>query len=192
MSDDDDKDKLLGAFDHSAEKTGDFRKLHPHAGKILEEIRAILQQSRTGEHLLRISDSYGIRLTVTPEPEKAGFIPEENVIAVSVPPEQNIAAARQVLDLTASLRDAEQGILGFTRDREDLSPEDQQDLNHAKNLDMIMDMCKISEELENKAPEVKNELFNMGLRPLFQAYKNKASDDEMVEAYKKTIIDAKE
>jgi hypothetical protein len=183
----DDKKGLLGAFDDSAEKSGDFTRLHPHAGKILEEIRSVLQKSRTGDHLLKISDTYGIKFTVTPEPGKAGFVAEENTIRVEAPTSQNSALARQVLDLAGSLRDAEQGILGFTRGREDLSPQDQIDLNHAKNLDMIVDMCRISEELETEMPEIKNELFNMGLKPLFQAYKKKATDDEMIEAYKKTI-----
>lgn len=186
---DDHKTHLHSSFGKSTE-TGE--NSHPFGSKILEQSRNLLKKSRTGTHLVNISDSYGFKPDVTPSPEQNGFLYLDGSMNIPVPVAQNTSDPRQALELAARLRDAEQGILGYKRDRDDLPPEELEAQNHAKNLDIIVDLCRISVELENEAPEVKNELFKMGYRHIFEAFKEKSgSNDALLNAYEKMIEETK-
>lgn len=188
MTDGGDKSDLLGSFGRISEKKPEK---HPFDDKILTDLRNLLKKSRTGAHLLKISDSYGFSPEVGLGPGDSGVLDMGGGMVVSAPGYQKAGGARQALELAAKLRDAEQGILGYRRDRTDLSPSELDAQNHAKNLDIIVDMCKISEELEDEAPEVKAELFRMGYKDIFEAFKSKNGNDTLIKAYERMIEETK-
>lgn len=185
MDSEDPKTSLLGAFDESLEpEAGDT---HPHEKKILKEICAILERSPTGNHLIQLSGAYNIRLRISPGAKESQYFPEKRTIVLTVSKNQNKATARQVLELAGCLRDAEQGILGYDKEEKTMDSQEVSALNHARNLDIIADLCRISEELKSEAPELKNELFAMGYEEIFEAFHNKADQNQLAEIYIKTV-----
>ena len=139
---------------------------------------------RIGEELLKIADEAGAKLQVLSSPNYQGFTTNNLTAYIVMPAAQTTADYLQAIVLSGCLRDAEQIKDGLPRQH----PSTDEDLyalsNYGKNLDIIMETCKMVKEFEDKnIPEALNELRKMGLESMYSGLINKLDDRALMVTY---------
>lgn len=157
---------------------------HLHESEIIEQSKDILSSVEAGQRLLKIAQDYDTPIRVLTSPNYRGFITNQGGIYIVMPAAEKSAKYMQALVLAYALRDVEQIAAGYTHP----SLKDDKDhyisANYSKNLDMILEMCKIAEEFQNKdIPEALHVLQRMGLESLYSGYRNKLDQAALMDAY---------
>lgn len=157
---------------------------HPGEAKIAEQAFSLLTAVPTGEALLKIAADKDFQIRVLASPNYHGFTTNSRVIYIIQPAAKLSADYLQALVLAACIRDAEQMDSSLFRPHPDISENDYALMNYGKNLDMIVQMCKIVEEFEGRnILEPLHELRKMGFESLYSAHKNRFDDRGMMAAY---------
>jgi hypothetical protein len=144
--------ELQNRFVASSQDFSEF--FHAHGTKILQEAQDILKKCETGRHLLAVSDEYNIRKAVSVTKNLQGYQQDLRRIFIAAPPNQDHALAPQALDLTGFLRLAEHDIIGMGTLPVGSDIEEREGREHARRLDQIVEMCRLTIELEAKETEV--------------------------------------
>ena len=105
-----------------------------------------------------------------------------------MPAAQHNADMHQALQLGGALRDMEQILGGFPRPSKDESEEVYFAVSYDKNLNLLMEVCKIAEEFEDlNMNEAVAAMRRIGIEDVYGGYKNNASPDKMLEIYIKMM-----
>jgi hypothetical protein len=157
---------------------------HPFEGQIIEQSKALLAETAHGRTLLAITDETDVDIRVLGSPNYQGFITNDGIIYLTMPAAEQSGKILQALILAACLRDVEQIRGGYPHP----NPTGDETVfalaNYGKNLDMIVEMCKIVEELEKQGrPEALGALRDLGHESVYGGYKNRLEDNALMEVY---------
>lgn len=179
------KSKLQEMFKEYGEKLTDIEYRHPDEDTIIESLHSVLSKSKTGTHLLGVVAKYNIPFHVISSSEINGFAPEGKAVFLSFPPTEKQANPALIFEAVAAIRDIEQDMLGYKRQPAEKDPLEFAAMSHAKNLDIILHMCKVAHELGDGAEDTPytQQLEMMGHGGLYDAYVRDFASKDMVGAY---------
>ncbi len=188
MTENEDTQKLQGAFGDKGTKKNALSYFHPETRGLLKKAREMLTKSFTGLTLWKVSEVHDIPIKVLKGKGDSGYSFETNSVFVYAPPKATEPTPKMLLDLCQGLRLAEQHVIGFT------APDKSKDLftyasiMHAKNLDSIAFMCKVVYELRETSffNDLLDEIEKLGHGGIYQAYIRQASDQELIDEYAKS------
>ena len=178
--------KLQDTFEEHGDRVNDITYRHPHESEILPQIQAVLEQTATGKRLLQTAETYKIPVRLIKGDTMHGFSPEGRAAYVSLPVDRKTMTPRLVLELSAALRGAEQEIMGYKQPLSaDIDPLEYAALHHAKNLDLVVNMCRVAHEYFQKTEDSTyiNLLEEMGHGGLYDAYVRDFASDDLVDVY---------
>ncbi len=158
-----------------------LRYIHPHEASILEQTKTLLFKSGTGQRLIKIADEKDVVMRVLGSPNYQAFTSNKPMIYMLMPAAQHTADYHQALILAGALRDAEQILGNFPRPSFEEPPEIYFSINYDKNLNVLMEICKIVEELD--VPEALAAMRRIGIEDIYRGYKKGAEPDEMLQIY---------
>ena len=157
---------------------------HPHEKEIIEQSKDILSSVEAGQRLLKIAQDFDTPIRVLTSPNYRGFITNQGGIYILMPATEKSAKFMQALVLAYALRDVEQIAAGYTHPALHEDKDHYVSANYSKNLDMILEMCKIAEEFQNKnIPEALHVLQRMGLESVYSGYKTGLDNDALMKIY---------
>ncbi len=152
--------------------TASFR--HENEAAILDAAVKLLAKSETGRDLLNFARDKNISIHVLRNKQDFGYLPEQSVVYISCPANQQMPTTRAVIRLAGGLRDAMQ----------DIEPELQRPNVKAgkeryvrakldKAADIALWQTAISYEINESTGllEILDELFTLGYRTLYEGYK---------------------
>lgn len=165
---------------------------HPHESKIIEESRGLLGGTETGQKLLSLATEKKPGIKIISSPNYQGFCSNTRTIYMTMPAEEQTGKYLQALLLAGCIRDMQQVHDGYMHPHPVEDEETYGDVNLGKNLDMVIEMCKIVEELEaQNIPEGLHDLSKMGFGGLYQAYKTGSGNEALMELYLTTLEEKK-
>ncbi|MCK5285280.1 MAG: hypothetical protein KAJ86_06825 [Alphaproteobacteria bacterium] len=157
---------------------------HPLENKIIEESKALLFETKTGARLLEIAEKQMTQIRVLNSPNYHGFITNERICYIIMPAAEQTAKYLQAIILTGCLRDAEQIASRYIHPTQEAELDIYETVNFGKNLDMVTEMCKMVEELEDKGfPEGLAALSKLGMERVYKGYKNGQDNDTLMNTY---------
>jgi len=176
---------LQDTFEENSERYTDIEYRHPQAEHIEKEIRSLLSEIETGKHLLQHAKNHNLEIYLIRHKEIRGHSPEGKIICLSIPEEKSEIEPRMVLELVAGLREAEQTHLGYTSPRAGMDPLEFAALSHAKNLDIVVHMCRVAFELHKhlNTQDYVDVLEKLGHGGIYDAYVRDFSSDKIVDTY---------
>ena len=161
---------------------------HPKADDILRQMRDLLVKVPTGERLLKIADEKDVEIHVIGSPNYQAIATNKPTIYLFMPEAQFNADMHQALQLGGALRDMEQILGGYPRPSKDEDPQIFFAINYDKNLNLLMEICKIVEEFEEiNIPEAVAAMRRIGIEDIYGGYKNNAEPDETHQIYIKMM-----
>ena len=161
---------------------------HPKAEEIMPQVRDLLVKTPTGKRLLDIADDKNVSIHLIGSPNYQAITTNRPTIYLLMPSAQYTGDMHQALQLGGALRDMEQILGGFPRPSKDEPPEVFFAINYDKNLNLLMEICKIVEEFEElNMPEAVAAMRRIGIEDIYGGYKNNASPDQMLEIYVKMM-----
>lgn len=159
--------------------------IHPNEEHMLTKAIEILQKSDTGAHLLGVLHEKKIGVRVIKNRNAHGYTPNLQIIYLGAPPDRDEPDAFTVLELGAAIREIEQELVGFTIPDEKEDPLMAASVRHAKYLDIIVYMCRISIELGEKlgTSDYVDTIDKLGHGDILKAYLARAGNEELARAY---------
>lgn len=176
---------LQELFKEHGEKLTDIEYRHPHEEAIKKSLHEKLEKSKTGHHLLQVTEKFNIPFHIIKGTETHGFAPDGKEVFLSLPAEKTEADPALIMETVAAIRDIEQSMLGYKRQDIKNDPLEFAAMSHAKNLDIIIHMCKVAHELgggDENSPYVQ-QLEMMGHGGLYDAYARDFASGDMVSSY---------
>jgi len=175
---------FFGASDTGAEA--------PYGAMTPDKYRQLLEQalneSPTGNALLRYASQQRLAIHVVPGKGTSGYIPENRAVYIALPPGLSTVQPMDVLELGGYLRQAELQFLGAKNPDLSMSSEDFLIAFDSKIIDSIAIMCKIASELLQKGkPEFLDALRITGHSELYEVYSQYGQGKELVDTYYKMI-----
>jgi hypothetical protein len=178
------RDPLRVSFLTDLKPGAEITYLHPREAAIIEETKALLEQTETGQNLLAVGEKAAAEIRVLNSPNYQGFVTNSRVIYMTMPAAEETAKYLQALILAGCLRDAEQIAAGVPYPHPAAGEEEYGRINLEKNLDMALEMCKIIDEMLGKGI---NEAFtafrSLGLEEVFKGYKNQLGFQDLMKEY---------
>lgn len=157
---------------------------HPYAEQIIERTKTLLSHTARGQELLNLLEKMKPNVKIISSPNYQGFCANTRSIYMFMPAEEQTAKYLQAIMMAGCIRDMEQILDGCTHPHPTKNEEVYGDVNLAKNLDMIIEMCKIVEELEDlNIAEGLHDFSKMGFGGVYHAYKTGSNDDALLDVY---------
>lgn len=186
-----DKKGLQGAF---GAQRGNAARVglsydHPNEGGLVEALTATLAESPTGNRLLTMGHDYKVNIRVVKGAGPKGYTTEGKALYLAIPPARKKPRPVDVLNLGAALREIEHEIMGFAVPSPgQADPLEIASLVHAKFLDIIVHMCKISREMvEKKADKAYvDAIEDLGHGDIYRMFLAETGEEGLVEAYLET------
>src|SRR5690606_33540294 len=146
--------------------------------------KALLGETENGARLLKLAEEQGTQIRVFNSTNYQGFVTNSRIAYIIMPAAEKTGKYLQAIVLAGCLRDAEQIAAGYLHPSLDSKPEIYETVNFGKNLDMVSEMCKIVEELENKGfLEGIAAMERLRLAGVYRAYKNGQRDEILQDTY---------
>ncbi|NCC21988.1 MAG: hypothetical protein EOM26_05945 [Alphaproteobacteria bacterium] len=158
---------------------------HEREEDILASAIAVLKLSETGRHLLGVLKERDVGVRIIKNRNAHGYAPSPSIIYLGVPPQLSEADAYTIIEFAAAIREIEQDLMGFTMPEKPDDPLEAAQVRHAKTLDIVAYMCKVSLELE---VEIGNASYvgameRLGLGEALRMYLTQMGDEAAIEAY---------
>jgi len=164
--------------------------IHPKADSILEQTKALLSASETGQAYLDDAQAHGIDIHVLSSPNYQATTVNKPTVYLFIPAAQYTADYHHALLLGGALHDMRQIMDGYKRPSVDEDEVVFFDINHDKNLKLIAGICKIAEEMEAlNISEVVFALQNLGLGSVYQGFKDDVSSTDLMNIYIQSLKD---
>lgn len=158
---------------------------HKHEDSLIAAAREELAKSPTGERMLKIVDVQDIEIKVVKNPEQMKFVPNGHMIYIGAPGELKSPNPEFILDMAQGIREAEQLLLGYAPQTDDMESEEYAISYHSRQVDMIIQMFKVAEELKKSTNSqvFLDKIENYGYGDLYKLYKEDVSNEEIVDLY---------
>jgi hypothetical protein len=181
----DSKSSLHDKFEEMGEKVNDINYRHPHEGELLKKLEEVLNGTNTGKRLVESIKNFEIPIRLIKGQDLYGFSIEGKAVYVSLPHNKTETSPRLVLELVAALRSAEQDLMGYGDPSDDIEPLEYAAMHHAKNLDLVVHMCRVAYEEKNKTNnnDYIDALEEMGHGGLYDAYSRDFAPNDLVDVY---------
>lgn len=178
-------ESLKAIYGDNCERYTDIDYRHPVEKRLLIELKAILSECDTGKHLIEVSNELKLNIYLIKHNRVRGNALGGKILMLSLPENKTKVEPIMVLELAAALREAEQTHLGFEVPGKDTTPLEFAAMNHAKNLDVVVHMCKVAAELSQSPNKTgyADALEEQGLGGIYDAYVRDFSSDEIVDTY---------
>ncbi len=176
---------LSGNFSTSGADTSMRGFAHPKEKAVLENAKEILGKTETGARLLDVMNHYKIPIRVMSGREITYTTPDDSTVYLMAPPAVTKSYDVVALTLGCGIRDVEQGMVGFKRPDKDLDPVEYAAMTFSKSLDIIVNMCKIADELKEKLGFQKplDIVYELGHGNIYKAQKANADYNEIVDLF---------
>ena len=189
-----DSGKKPGLQNAFGEQRGDSARVglsydHPNETALKEALIQTLAESPTGNRLLTMGRDYKVNIRVVKGTGPQGYTTEGKALFLAAPPARKKPKPVDVLNLGAALREIEHEIMGFAVPAPgQADPLEIASLVHAKFLDMIVHMCKISREMvEKKADKAYTDAIeDLGHGDIYRTFLAEMGDEGLVDAYLQT------
>lgn len=163
---------------------------HPKDDEILRQARDLLVKTKSGQRLIGMADKVGVEIRVCGSPNYQAVATNKPLLYLFLPAAQYNADYHQALQLAGVLRDAEQILGGFPRPSNDEDPAVFFAISYDKNLNLLMEICKIVGEFEAlNMSEATNAMRRLGIEDIYSGYKNNASPEQMLQIYERMMIE---
>lgn len=158
---------------------------HPESEYILAQARSYLSQSETGKRLLRMADQRDIAVNILASKDITRFVPDAGHVYLGLASDAAPDYRHLVLNLGGALREVEHFLVGYAPPDHNTDPVDFAALSFAKELDIIINMCRIAEELHacDALQNILDALEEMGHDEIYQSYKVQQSTGEMLDTF---------
>ncbi len=187
MNTESENNSLQGSFGDRGTNVNAIAYGHPHADKIIEEAIAVIQESSTGQNLLKVMYHFKIPVQILKGKgeSETGFSPDMGTIFLQAPGKTEGFYAPLILSFIKGLREADQHHYGLK------SPDPMEDVMayaafmHARNIDGLYFVCEVLKELTNSSyfPVLLDSLKNLGLNSFYIAHSEGATKEELYENY---------
>lgn len=162
---------------------------HPKSKTILDQAKNLLVKSKGAKRLLDIADEKDVEIRVLSSPNYQAVTTNKPLIYLFMPAAQFTADYHQALQIVGAMRDMEQILGGFPRPSTEEPPEVFFAISYDKNLNLLMEICKIVDEYEAlNIPEALSALRRIGIEDIYSGYKNNANPTEMLDIYVKMMM----
>jgi hypothetical protein len=158
---------------------------HPREDVIIEQCINLLDHTQQGKRYLELFREKKPSIRVVSSPDYQAICTNLRTIYLFMPAEEHTAQYLQALLFLGCLRDMEQ-ILDdkYPHPHPVHDEETYGKSNFGKNLDMLIEMCKMVEELEKQnIAEGLHDLGKMGFIPFYHAYKSGLKEESLLEVY---------
>jgi hypothetical protein len=158
---------------------------HPENEHILSQARSYLAQSGTGKRLLQLADQRDITIQILANKDITRFVPDAGHVYLGLASDAEPDYRHIVLNLGGALREAEHFLVGYAPPDHNTDPVDFAALSFAKELDIIINICRIAEELHESGAQqnMLDALEEMGHSEIYQSYKAQQSTGEMLDTF---------
>ena len=157
---------------------------HPLEDSIIEQSRALLSTTATGQKLIQATIEKGVEVRVLNSPSRHSYTTNTPVVYLVMPSVKRTADYLQAIVLAGGLRDAEQVLKEYYHPHPVHDEDRFFELNYSKNLDIVVEMCKIVKEYEDQnIQDALNELRKIGLESVYSGYKNGLSSEALMTVY---------
>lgn len=172
-------------------KRGDPSRLglvfdHPNEKPLREAILAELGLIETGKRMIATALDYDIDIRILKgTPIGQGFTTEGKILYVTIPTRRAKPKAVDILQTVGALREVEQTIMGYVVPPPDSDPMDRAAMLHAKYLDTIAHMCRITSEMVEKVKkeEYLDAIAELGHADIYRAYLVENKGQALVDVY---------
>ena len=158
---------------------------HPDNAAILSQARNYLAQSITGKRLLQLADYRGIETRILANKDTTRFVPDAGHAYLGLSANEDPDYRHITLNLGGALREAEHFLVGYAPPDQNYNPVDFAALSFAKELDIIINICRIAEEIRDSDAllNILDALEEMGHGGIYQSYKEQQSTGEMLDSF---------
>jgi len=176
---------LQGAFGDRGTNVNAIAYGHPHAEKIIGEVKQLLLESSTGTDLIHFLNKHQIPIQIMKGNGEGGFSPDMMSIIIQTSGKTSEMNADIFINIVKGLREAAQEIGGFETPDPSKDVIKYAEFIHARNLESITYVCKIIKELTNSSyfSVLLDSLTKFGLYNMYKAYLNGASKEELFTEY---------
>ena len=166
---------------------------HKHGDALVQASKAELAKTPTGEYQVRVLEVQNIKVTVLKGSDQKNFVPDGRTIYLTAPASMKDPNPEFILDLSVSIREAEQMLLGFVLPEKDEDPQKHADIYHSRQLDLIVNMFKIADEMKdsNNSGIFLDKLKNYGYGNLYKTYAEGVPQSELISEYISQVQDAR-
>ncbi len=166
---------------------------HPHAAEVLAQNLDVLRQSPTGQALMTASQERKDKVVIMSGVEHSVFSPCAGKVYVIVPQNIETYSPYQLIDIAGALKDLDLRAQGYARSLPEDDEAGRWGGNAAYNLEIVIELCKITEELVNAGfKEVEEKFRRDGYEDFYSAYKNKADKDIIMDLILDTMYEGTE
>ena len=172
------------SFLNAPKRHSDLNYIHPKEAEIVEQARAILEETHKGQEILAVADKENVSVRVIGNPNVQVVATNKPMVYLFVPAAQHTADYRQALTMAGGLFDCKQILGDYPRPSilEDI--ETYLAVNYDKNLKQWCEVLRIVLEFEEKGIEDATvAMRSLGLQRLYDGIKNEVSDREMFTIY---------
>lgn len=175
---------LKGIFTQEGDH-GLYTYKHKHEKELLESAKAELAKCPTGDYQVKILDVQDITIHVIKSDEQEHFVPNAKNIYITAPSAMTSPNAEFILDLSMAIRESEQLLLGFSLPDRELDPQRHADMYHSRQLDLIVNMFKVAEEMQESynSRVFLDKIENYGYGDLYKTYVEGVPQTELIAEY---------
>jgi len=164
--------------------------IHPREKDILEQTKALMSSSETAQEYIQNINDHKIDIRVFSSPNYQATTFNKPIIYLFMPAAQLTADYHQALILGGAMHDAGQIMGGYKRPSVDEDEVVFFDINHDKNLKLIVGICKIAEELEEQdIQDAVIAIENLGLGSVYRGFKDNIAAADLMERYIQALRD---
>lgn len=174
---------LHGSFSASGDKANMRNYRIPDQESVLAPARELLAESETGQYFLELAKQRNIDIALIRNKDMERFVPDSGHAFIGVSPGgETPTPDRMALLLSGAIREAEHFMIGYEPPDENTDPVDFMAMSFAKELDVVLHMCRVADEIYNKhkRQEILDALDELGHSDVYQSYVNGDDIGEMM------------
>ena len=161
----------------------EFRYDHEYGDKIIEEALGFFEYSESSQNLRKSLENEPYKITTMTGPVSQCFVPNTKTIIMRLPALYTSAKIEQAIDLAGALAELEILRKGSAPKADEIETEKYAIAQHYKNLDIILRTFEIAQEWDNAGYRASLEIFRMGLRNLYKAWKKNDEYQSLSDIY---------
>jgi len=167
----------------------DIEYVHPKEDAILEQAYGLIEKTKTGKRLLDLMREKEIPVRVLGSCNYQAVATNLPMIYLFMPSAQYTADYHQALQLVGAMRDVEQILNAYPRPSHEEPEEVFYAVSHDKNLNLLLEICKMVEELDEQGIEDGvSAMRRIGIEDVYTGFKNNLSPEALLRVYETMMM----